>query len=498
MSALFNYENHLFISYAHIDNYHFSGSAKGWVDLLHERLEIRLAQLLGKKPTIWRDPELKGNDVFNETIVIELSKTAILLSIISPRYLQSSSCRQELENFFRLAAQEVGVRLDDKHRVFKVVKTHVPIEDHPPELRDLLGYEFYQRDQASGRVREFEHEIGPQGEKDKRYWDKFEDLVWDIQELIKRIESRAQAPALPASGATIFLAETTSDLSEERDKVKRELQQYGHLVLPDKPLPWKAPALREAVRQYLKLSRLSVHLIGEHYGVIPEMETERSIVRLQQEMAIERGDTSEFSRLIWIPPDLQPKDELQRRFVADLQNSFSSHNGSELLQVKLEDLKTVIRTKLAQKSKPATVVNQQAGASRVYLICDQQDVDAVEPVVNHLFEQRCEVTLPLLDGTESEVLNDHKENLLLCDAVLIYQGRASEGWLRMKLRDLIKLPGYGRTTPLAAKAVYIAAPESPSKERFKTLEAQVIKNYGEFAAAALAPFFAQINKAKGA
>jgi len=276
------------------------------------------------------------------------------------------------------------------------------------------------------------------------------------------------------------------------------LQQYGHLVLPDKPLPWNAPALREAVRQYLKLSRLSVHLIGEHYGVIPEMETERSIVRLQQEMAIERGDTCEFSRLIWMPPDLQPKDELQRRFVTDLQNSFSSHNGSELLQVKLEDLKTVIRTKLAQKSKPATVVNQQAGASRVYMICDQQDVDAVEPVVNHLFEQGCEVTLPLLDGTESEVLNDHKENLLLCDAVLIYQGRASEGWLRMKLRDLIKLPGHGRTAPLAAKAVYIAAPESPSKERFKTLEAQVIKNYGEFAAAALAPFFAQINKAKGA
>jgi Domain of unknown function (DUF4062) len=498
MSDLFNFENHLFISYAHIDNYHFSGSAKGWVDLLHERLEIRLAQLLGKKPTIWRDPELKGNDVFNETIVIELSKTAILLSIISPRYLQSSSCRQELEHFFRLAAREVGVRFDDKHRVFKVVKTHVPIEDHPPDLRDLLGYEFFQRDQASGRVREFDHEISPQGEKDKRYWDKFEDLVWDIQELIKRIESRAQAPAPPTSGATIFLAETTSDLSEERDKVKRELQQYGHLVLPDKPLPWKAPMLREAVRQYLNQSRLSVHLIGEHYGVIPEMETERSIVRLQQEMAIERGDTSEFSRLIWMPPDLQPKDELQRKFVIDLQNSFSSHNGSELLQVKLEDLKTIIQTKLTQKLKPALDVKQQTGAPRVYLICDQQDVDAAEPLQNHLFDQGCEVTLPLLDGTESEVLNDHKENLLLCDAVLIYQGRASEGWLRMKLRDLIKLPGYGRTSPLAAKAVYIGAPESPSKERFKTLEAEVIKNYGEFTAAALAPFLARINKAKGA
>ncbi|HKQ75757.1 MAG TPA: DUF4062 domain-containing protein [Blastocatellia bacterium] len=498
MSALFNYENHLFISYAHIDNYHYSGAAKGWIDLLHENLEIRLSQLLGKKPTIWRDRKLKGNDVFYDTIDIELSKTAILLSIISPRYVQSSSCRQELGSFFRLASQDVGVRLDDKHRVFKVVKTYVPFEDHPPEIRDLLGYEFYQCDQASGRVREFDQEIRPQGEKDKRFWDKFEDLVWDIMELIKRIESSGQPPATSTSGATIFLAETTSDLSEERDKVKRELQQYGHLVLPDKPLPWSAPALREAVRQYLNQSRLSVHLIGEHYGVIPEMETERSIVRLQQEMAIERGDTVEFSRLIWMPPDLQPKDELQRKFVVDLQNSFFSQNGSELLQVKLEDLKTIIQVKLTQKLKPAYELKEQAGAPRIYLICDQQDVDAVELLQNHFLNQGWEMTLPLFDGNESEVLTDHKENLLLCDAVLIYYGRASEGWLRMKLRDLIKLPGYGRTSPLAGKAVYIGAPESPSKERFKTLEAQVIKNYGEFDPAALAPFLAQINKAKGA
>ena len=82
------------------------------------------------------------------------------------------------------------------------------------------------------------------------------------------------------------------------------------------------------------------------------METERSIVRLQQELAIERGDNGEFSRLIWMPPGLQPKDERQQKFVADLQNSFTSHNGSELLQVKLEDLKTIIQTKLTQKPKP--------------------------------------------------------------------------------------------------------------------------------------------------
>lgn len=275
------------------------------------------------------------------------------------------------------------------------------------------------------------------------------------------------------------------------------MTQRGHQVLPDKELPLRAPALEEAVREYLKRSRLSVHLVGENYGIIPEMETERSVVRLQQQLAVERGDDAGFSRLIWMPPGLQSKDERQQKFIADLQNNFTSSNGSELLQVKLEDLKTIIQTKLAQKPKQAAAADEEAGATRLYLICDQQDIDAVDPLQNYLFERGIEVTLPLLDGSEAEVLQDHKENLLVCDALLIFQGRASEGWLRMKLRELLKLPGYGRTAPLLAKAVYITAPELPAKERFKTLEAPVIKNYGEFSPEAIEPLLAHISKAKG-
>jgi hypothetical protein len=496
MTPIPTFENHLFISYAHIDNGHYSGTTHGWIDLLHERLELRLAQLLGKPLKIWRDEKLKGYDVFDDTIVIELSRSAILISVVSPRYIDSRNCRSEIENFFRLANERGGVQLGDKRRVFRVVKTYVPFEEHPVGLKDLLPYEFYERNEASGRVYEFDHEISPQGEKDKRYWSKFEDLAWDLHELIKYLEKPGIGNATSPS-ATIYLAETTSDLSEDRDKVKRELQQYGHLVLPDKALPLKGPSLQEAVRDYLKNSRLSVHLIGENYGVIPEMETERSIVRLQQELAVERGDNAEFSRLIWMPPGLEPKDERQRKFVVDLQNSFTSDNGSELLQVKLEDLKTIIQTKLIQKSNGASLKSQKPGAGLVYLICDRQDVAAAEPLRNYLLGRQYETVLPLLDGNQAEVLEDHKENLQLCDAVLIFQGHASEGWLRTKLRDLVKLRGYGRTTPLLGKAIYFGPPESPPKEDFKALEVMVIKRYDEFNPTSLEPFIALIESAKG-
>ena len=497
MSDKLDYKNDLFISYAHIDNAGFTEIEKGWIDLLHEALNWRLPQLMGGPVKIWRDRKLGGNDVFTETILIELANSAILITVISPRYLQSLSCRDELDGFFGAADQSVGLRIGDKHRVFKVVKTYVPLEKHPAELRDMLGYEFYAVDKESGRFREYDNEIGPKGEKDKRYWEKFEDLAQDICLLLKLMGRESTPSAAVSDGSTIYLAETTLDLQEERDKVKRELLQHGHLVLPDKSLPQDGPSLKQVVRDYLKRSRLSVHLIGDYYGTIPEMETECSVVRLQEELAVERGDDAQFSRLIWMPPGLQPKEPRQQKFVLELQNSFSSHNGSELLQVKLEDLKTIIQTKLTQKPKAPIAVSKQGEASRIYLICDQSDVDEVGPLQDYLFAQGYEVILPLVEGTEAEVFQDHKDNLLLCDAVLIFQGRASEGWLRMKLRELLKLPGYGRTTPLLGKAVYVAGPASPPKERFKTLEATVIKNYEKFDPAPFAQFIERITKTKG-
>jgi hypothetical protein len=47
-------------------------------------------------------------------------------------------------------------------------------------------------------------------------------------------------------------------------------------------------------------------------------------------------------------------------------------------------------------------------------------------------------------------------------------------WLRTKMRDFMKINGYGRTDPISFKGVYLAAPATPAKQRFRTLEAEVI------------------------
>ncbi len=84
----------IFISYAHIDNQHYSDIPQGWIDYLQERLEIRLAQLLGRTPNIWRDrKKLRGNLDFQDEINDDLAKVAVFVSVLSPRYLESDSCQ---------------------------------------------------------------------------------------------------------------------------------------------------------------------------------------------------------------------------------------------------------------------------------------------------------------------------------------------------------------------------------------------------------------------
>lgn len=183
------FANDVFISYAHIDNQPVGTEPEGWISLLHKGLEIRLAQLRGDRPKIWRDPKLQGNDYFGDTILDQFPEVAVLLSVLSPRYLKSEWCIRELEHFAQAAEASGGVRLsDNKARIFKVIKTFVPYDSHPPELEPLLGYEFYEFDE-SRRPREFSKMFGVESEH--KFWAKLEDVAYDIHQALESLQQES-------------------------------------------------------------------------------------------------------------------------------------------------------------------------------------------------------------------------------------------------------------------------------------------------------------------
>ena len=101
---------------------------------------------------------------------------------------------------------------------------------------------------------EFGPEVVPT--KDPRYWTALRRLAWDVSNMLVTLKhkdattgplvmpvaqtSSSVSVTSPAAASTngaqkfVYLAETTSDLSSEREVVRDELRQRGYGVLPEK------------------------------------------------------------------------------------------------------------------------------------------------------------------------------------------------------------------------------------------------------------------------
>jgi hypothetical protein len=137
-----DFQHDLFISYAHIDNEPLGGREQGWVTDLHEALSIRLSMLLGESPEIWRDAKLGRADFFNDEIRAALTSTAAMLAILSPRYLRSDSCQEEVREFLAHSERLGGLRVGNKSRLLKAIKTPVPWLSNPKPSRGSSALTF--------------------------------------------------------------------------------------------------------------------------------------------------------------------------------------------------------------------------------------------------------------------------------------------------------------------------------------------------------------------
>ena len=106
---------------------------------------------------------------------------------------------------------------------------------------------------------------------------------------------------------------------------------------------------------------------------------------------------------------------------------------------------------------------------------------------------------PLFEEDEAQTRIDHEENLRSADAVIIFYGAGNEVWLRRKLRELQRSGGLGREKPWLARAIYVAGPPTPQKERLRTLEAKVLHEPAAgFDPSVVDALLSDIESAKGA
>jgi hypothetical protein len=485
-----NFDVDVFVSYAHLDDAALSADQKGWVSKLHETLDRRLGQLLGKPARIWRDPKLHGNDVFADSIVEQVQRAAVLVSIVSPRYVKSEWTTREVTEFCKAAALHGGVQVHDKSRIFKVLKTPVPLDQQCPPLPSLLGYEFFVVDPDTGNFREFDEQFGDQYRQ--KFLMKLDDLAQDLTALLEFVESPNVPDASESTGqGIVYLAVTTHDLQEQQDTIRRDLQQHGYTVLPAQSMPTVGSDVETAVRADLARSSLSIHLVGKRYSLTPEGSTS-SLIEIQNELAIERAEHGGFNRLLWIPPGLQVDDPRQQQVIARLRADPRGAQDSDLLETPLEDLRTVIHETLerpAAKAATPRAETPSTAAPSVYFLYDERDTESVSPWADLLFNKGLEVIHPAFKG---DIRAYQEENLRTADAVVIFFGSTDEVWVRRKFSELQKIPGYGRTKPAPAVVVCLLPPQTPEKQRFRTHDATVIAQYDGPSADSWVPLIARL------
>ena len=136
--ADFDYD--LFLSYSTIDN-ETVDNQKGWVTCFVEQLRICLNRLLGTRDPqrIWWDrTNIDESLPLTTQIRDQVTRSQLLVVLLSPGYCKSRWCREERETFLRHFPNALA-----EGRVILIDLGTLGLSNRPPEFGDLQGHLFY-------------------------------------------------------------------------------------------------------------------------------------------------------------------------------------------------------------------------------------------------------------------------------------------------------------------------------------------------------------------
>jgi hypothetical protein len=489
------FDTHIFISYGHVDNIP-TPEEEGWVTRFHKFLDSYLSTELGETAMIWRDEKLTGNDVFSDEILKRITTTAAAVAVVSARYTGSEWCMKEADAFCKAAEQTGGLVVGDKMRLFPVALKPLGEQERrklPGRLSEALGYPFY-REVEGGRHERLDPSFGSA----EIYKTRVARLAMDIADVIARLREAAPAAAGSAlQKPVIYLAECGYDRNEDRERLWAELRAHGYRVVPEQPslLPDVEPLYVEQVTQLLEQSEVAIHLMGSYAGKTPDGPSRKPVVELQNELAARQSAERGLTRVIWLPDGTRADgwaflDELQRS--ADLQC------GADLITGGMEDLKSAVRAaiKKVETPEPPAPVAAADAAPTVYVVCVEDDFEALQPLVAFLNGESYAMEFPVFSGSAAAVREANEAIAMRCDAAILFFGAGDGAWMAQQRGELQRTQSLRRDRPLAAVFTCLSGPLTADKRAvIMRMTPNLINVVDSFTDATMQPFLRAVPKA---
>jgi hypothetical protein len=494
----------ILVIYSALDDQLIPGDSKGWVTSFFKFFSSLLThmnfpELLMEKIEIG---DLKKNEIKDDVI---------LIPVVSDQWDPKANGMSALLALIKKITSVQGQMVERNHIRCMVVQKSVFDFNLIPQLANFTSYQLYEIDRITGLPHEINRFFGSEAEKN--YWMKLIDLSFDVSQLMMINRELEPKPGRALRERTIYLAEVGKDLVIQRDMVRRELRSHGYEVLPQKYLPVDKSSIEMAIKDDLANARLSIHLIGEDYGKRIDGH-DISIIDLQNELAHEytgimlkenaKNDLKKsFGRLIWLSPDIKNITERQKIFIENIKTEAALYNETEVLEIDLEEMKSIIIEEIESGGRFNTKhreINGYVAPSRedlskiIYLIYDRDDKEESQKILKLLQKAHFRVVQPIFEGELMDVRYIHQENLKRCDGVIIYYGKTSDAWIKTKLQDVRKAPGFGRSKPLRAKAVYLEGEKTIDLAFILNQKTMILGNKGPFKSVYLDSFLALFKK----
>jgi hypothetical protein len=354
------YEYDIFISYAHIDNTPFFGQADGWIEQFYKNLNLMLAKRFGRLDIVkiwWDSKKLDGSMLFDQSIKDGIKKSAILICLHSPGYIQSTYCKQELDLFYKKAQSEkTGLKVGNRSRIIHVLLNNIPFAEWPEELNGTTGFPFHDAKEAE----DFGDTVDTLSMEFRMQMQDLRDAVWNLlngfpkeQTIGTVLQNAAQEEE--NDSFTIYLGEVADTLRTPRKRIITELEKKGFKVVAGIPPPDEADAHEQATKDTLKKADLAIHLLDEYPGREIYNAPEFWYPQKQVEIALQTG----ISQMIWVPAETNFEDIEDEKYKLFLQNietgksaikSFEFVRGSKsTLAQEIIDFAEHLKTQQSQK-----------------------------------------------------------------------------------------------------------------------------------------------------
>jgi hypothetical protein len=388
--------------------------------------------------------------------------------------------------------------VDNKCRAFKVIALPVENQDKlPPAMRNTLGFHFYVSD-SDGVEKQLNPAYNPAFEA--KLTNECARLAHNIAAVVAKLNEQpepgtAAPPAAPAAAPkpNIYLAECSKDRRDDRGALRTELQMRGYRVLPETQLPSDEEQYKVEVARLLAECALSIHLVGGLYGAVCDGDSQKSVVELQNQLAVQHARGSKLRRIISLPEGIQTTDPRQKAFIEALHRDADAQFAADMITAGLEAMKGAVHAALTRIENPqpvdTAIANAAVSHKLVYLVCDERDRKDTVALRKFLKEQGIEVQTPVFEGDAASVRNANQERLARCDAVLEFYGTGTEAWKATVDGDVRKAAALRPGLPLPLVYTWLAEPRTAAKnDCIEMGEANVIDAMQGFSETLAAPF----------